>query len=409
MSLLNRLRRLSRALPVGPVVIHRLRRAAGLGFRLTAWLKHGRTRRPAPPRSGPVCVVGFHGSVLGIGEAARSLSDALRDAGAEVSDWDISARFGHDVRLGGRWAAEPPADAAAMIIVLNPRELIQLVAMAGAGPFAGRRCIGGWAWELEQVPPSWKPGFGYVDEVWAPSRFVANAVALAAPPGFAVKVLPHPLRPSGAEPDRAGFGLPDDKIVVLTVFDARSGFVRKNPIAAVQAFRQANGDGRAVMLCKAAGAEAAPEQMRELEREIGEAGDVRLMTDWLTGPRMAALLSSADIVLSLHRSEGFGLLPAQGMVAGKAGVATAWSANLDFMTPENSMLVDYSLTPVRDPQGLYDGGRWAEPDAGDAARKLKILFADPALRDLLGARAAEEVGAMLDPSRLGRQMLDWLR
>ena len=408
MSLLNRLRRLSRALPFSPAVIHRLRRAAGLGFRLTAWLRHGRTRRPAPPRPGPVCVVGFHGSVLGIGEAARSLSDALREAGAEVFDWDISARFGHDVRLDGRWSAEPPSDAASMLIVLNPRELIQLVAMAGAAPFDGRRCIGGWAWELERVPPSWKPGFGYVDEVWAPSRFVADAVAAAAPSGFPVRVLPHPLRSSGARPDRAGFGLPEDKAVVLTVFDARSGFARKNPIAAVRAFRQANAGGRAAMLCKAAGGESAPEQMRELAREIGDAGDVRLVTDWLTGERMAALLASADIVLSLHRSEGFGLLPAQGMVAGKAVVATAWSANLDFMTPDNSVLVDYTLVPVRDPQGLYDGGRWAEPDVEDAAHKLEALLADPVLGKRLGARAAQVARMMLDPARLGRQALGWL-
>jgi glycosyltransferase involved in cell wall biosynthesis len=346
--------------------------------------------------------------VLGIGEAARGVSDALRQAGAEVFDWDISARFGHDVRLGGRWTAEPPPEAAAMVILLNPRELIQLVAMAGAKPFAGRRCIGAWAWELEQVPPSWTPGFGYVDEVWAPSRFVADAVAGAAPQGFQVRVLPHPVRPSGAAPDRAGFGLPADETVVLTVFDARSGFARKNPIAAVHAFRQANAGGRAVMLCKAAGAEAAPEQMQALAREIGDAGDVRLMTDWLTGERMAALLASADIVLSLHRSEGFGLLPAQGMVAGKAVVATAWSANLDFMTTDNGVLVDYTLVPVRDPQGLYDGGRWAEPQVDDAARKLAALFADPALKDRLGARAAREAAAMLDPDRLGRQALGWL-
>lgn len=408
MSLLNRLRRLGRALPFSPAMTHRLRRSAGAGFRLAAWLRHGRTRRPAPARPGPVCVVGFHGSVLGIGEAARGLSDALREAGADVFDWDISARFGHEVRLGGRWSAEPPAEAAALVVVLNPRELIQLVAMAGPAPFRDRRCIGAWAWELERAPPSWRSAFGYVDEVWAPSRFVAEAVAAAAPPGFTVRVLPHPVRPAQARPDRAGFGLPDDKAVVLTVFDARSGFARKNPLAAVRAFRQANADGRAVMLCKAAGGEAAPEPMQALAREIGTAGDVRLMTDWLSGDRMAALLASADIVLSLHRSEGFGLLPAQGMVAGKAVVATGWSANLDFMTPDNGVLIDYTLVPVRDPQGLYDGGRWAEPKVDDAARQLAALLADPVRRARLGTRAAEDASAMLDPARLGTQALGWL-
>jgi glycosyltransferase involved in cell wall biosynthesis len=190
--------------------------------------------------------------------------------------------------------------------------------------------------------------------------------------------------------------------VVLTVFDARSGFNRKNPIAAVRAFRQANRDGRAVMVCKATGVEGAPDLVASLRQEIGEAGDVRLMTDWLTGRQMGALIASADIVLSLHRSEGFGLLPAQGMAAGKAVVATGWSANLDFMTPDNSVLVDYILTPVRDSQGLYAGGRWAEADVEDAAAKLAVLFADPDRRRALGARAAADVAA------IGRLAMRWL-
>jgi len=132
------------------------------------------------------------------------------------------------------------------------------------------------------------------------------------------------------------------------------------------------------------------------------------MTDWLTGAEMASLIVSADIVLSLHRSEGFGLLPAQAMVAGKAVVATGWSANLDFMAPGTGVLVDYTLVPVRDPQALYRGGRWAEPDVADAAHKLAALVADPAERQALGARAAAQAAAGLDPERIGRQALAWL-
>jgi glycosyltransferase involved in cell wall biosynthesis len=162
------------------------------------------------------------------------------------------------------------------------------------------------------------------------------------------------------------------------------------------------------MVCKATGVEGAPEAVAALKAEIGEAGDVRLMTDWLTGGQMSALIASADILLSLHRSEGFGLLPAQAMALGKAVVATNWSANLDFMTSGNGMLVDYSLVPVEDSQGLYHGGRWADPDVQDAAAKLEALIGDPALRQRLGAQAAQDVAASLDPLVIGRRALDWL-
>lgn len=408
MSLLNRLRRLGRALPFSPAVMHRLRRGASVGFRIAAWAKHGRSRQRQSPRRGPVCVAGFHGSVLGIGEAARAFAGALRLAGAEVVEWDISALFGHEVRLDCAAAKQPPAQAASLVVFLNPHELVQLVAMAGAEPFRGRFCAGVWFWELEQVPESWRSAMGYVDEVWAGSRFVAEAVRRRAPASLPVRVLPCPVGRREASPDRAAFGLPEDKVVVLTAFDVRSGFDRKNPMAAVRAFRLANRDGKAVMVCKATGVEGAPEQVAALKAEIGGAGDVRLMTDWLTGAEMSALIASADILLSLHRSEGFGLLPAQAMALGKAVVATGWSANLDFMTPGNSMLVDCALVPVEDSQGLYHGGRWADPDVQDAAAKLAILIGDPARRQQLGAQAAKDVAAALDPLVIGRTALAWL-
>ena len=308
MSLLNRLRRLGRALPVDPVLMHRLRRSASMGFRLAAWLRHGRSRRPAAPRGGPVCVVGFHGSVLGIGEAARALGEALRLAGAEVSEWDISALFGHEVRLDCKASPEPPASASSLVIFLNPHELVQLVAMTGSRPFAGRFCVGAWFWELEQVPRSWRPAMGYVDEVWAGSRFVAEAVARRAPKGLPIRVLPCPTPAPTAVADRTAFGL----------------------------------------------------------------------------------------------------LPAQAMAAGKAVEATGWSANLDFMTPDNSVLVDYQLRPVEDSQGLYAGGRWAEADPDDAAAKLRALIGDPERRRVLGQRAAAHIAATLDPATIGRRAVAWL-
>ncbi len=408
MSLLHRLRLLGRALPFSPAVMHRLRRGASVGFRVAAYAKHGRSRERQSPRPGPVCVAGFHGSVLGIGEAARAFADALRLAGADVVEWDISALFGHEVCLDCTASPNPPAEAANLVIFLNPHELVQLVAMAGPEPFRGRFCVGVWFWELEQVPRSWHSAMGYVDEVWAGSRFVAEAVNRRAPATLPVRVLPCPVGRPDALPDRAAFGLPDDKVVVLTAFDVRSGFNRKNPIAAVRAFRQANRDGKAVMVCKATGVEGAPEAVAALKAEIGEAGDVRLMTEWLTGGQMGALIASADILLSLHRSEGFGLLPAHAMALGKAVVATGWSANLDFMTADNSMLVDYTLVPVKDSQGLYRGGRWAEPDVRDAAAKLQALIDDPTLRQRLGAQAAQDVAAGLDPLVIGRKALAWL-
>jgi glycosyltransferase involved in cell wall biosynthesis len=119
-------------------------------------------------------------------------------------------------------------------------------------------------------------------------------------------------------------------------------------------------------------------------------------------------MASADIILSLHRSEGFGLTPAQGMAAGKAVVATGWSGNLDYMSRDDAALVDYKLIPVEDPQGFYTDGCWADPDLDQAAAKLTVLIDDAHARKALGQRAQAHVAEVLDPVRLGRQARRWL-
>jgi glycosyltransferase involved in cell wall biosynthesis len=399
------MRRLLRSLPLSQTALHRLRRTAGAAFRVVAWVKAGRARRMTPPRPGPVCVVGFHSDILGISEAARGFSQALRSAGAQVVDWDIGPVFGRPPGPGRTAPTEPPQEAAAMVIFLNPLELVQLVATVGGRPFQGRFCVGAWFWELSRAPKSWRAGFRYVDEVWACSRFVADAIAATAPRDFVIRVLPVAVSASSAT--NAAHDA-DDRVLVLTAFNAGSGFIRKNPVAAVRAFRKANLEGRARMICKAAGGDTAPELMAALEAEIGQGGDVALMSERLSDAAMTSLVRRADIVLSLHRSEGFGLLPAQGMAEGKAVVATGWSGNLDFMTADDSVLVDYALVPVNDPQGLYSGGVWAEPDVEDAAAKLAALIADPDRRRAIGQRAAAAVARKLDPRAVGRQARAWL-
>ena len=104
-------------------------------------------------------------------------------------------------------------------------------------------------------------------------------------------------------------------------------------------------------------------------------------------------------MLSLHRSEGFGLIPATGMLLGRAVIATGWSGNLAFMTPENSALVSYRTIPVIDPRGTYQfqGASWADPDIEDAASQLRYLAGNATARQAIAisgqAHARKALGA----------------
>jgi glycosyltransferase involved in cell wall biosynthesis len=99
------------------------------------------------------------------------------------------------------------------------------------------------------------------------------------------------------------------------------------------------------------------------------------------------MTAAADIILSLHRSEGFGLVLAEAMLLARPVIATGWSGNMAFMNQQSAALVDYQLVPPNDPRQVYHGSAWAEPDQGGAVAHLRRLASDAAARAELGARS----------------------
>ena len=345
-------------------------------------------------RPGGVTVAGLLSAATGLGEGARLCHAALLRLGIPAGACDLSRHFGH-----ADLAVEPPArpimdEGGTLIVHLNPQHFPLGLAIMGRRRVRHRHIIGYWAWELDVLPRSWRRGFRYVHEVWVPSEFVAGAVRRET--DLAVRVVPHPVAlPPFSGLGRAGFGLPEAAFVALAVLDMGSGYERKNPLDTVRAFRQAFGnDPGAFLVLKVTGAERAPWAMREIEAERAGAPNIRLLLGALSREDQGALLRAADVILSLHRSEGFGLVLAEAMRLGLPAVATGWSGNMQFMSESNSALVGHRLVPVRDRQRIYreGGALWAEPDVAHAAAWLQRLRAGPELRRRIGeaARAGAE-------------------
>jgi len=354
----------------------------------------------------PIGIAGMFSTGSGIGEGARLAYASLEAAGYAPAAYDLSGAFGQvEFAAPPRRALAPGGGS--LIIHTNGPFIPHALWALGRARIRGRRIIGYWAWELPKLTPIWRPGFGFVHEIWVPSRFTRDAVAAATK--LPVHVVPHPLPPMPVTPNmRDKLGLPQDAVVVLNVFHLGSGFVRKNPLAAVEAFRRAFGNApNRVMAIKLVD-NGASRARHELETAIAGASNIRLIEGMLPHADMAGLMAAADIVISLHRSEGFGLVPAQAMSLGKPVVATGWSGNLDFMNDLNSALVSYSLVPVRDPDGAFDAcdQKWAEPDIGHAAEWLRRLADNADLRATMGARAAADVNALLSPDNVVRRTVD---
>jgi glycosyltransferase involved in cell wall biosynthesis len=300
-------------------------------------------------------------------------------------------------------ACRLPPGAAVLAVVNAPVLPIGLLRL-GRGFLRGRRVIGMWAWELPVAPPSWREGAKFVHEIWAPSAFTAQALEPLAP--GRVRVVPFPLAEAElpAEGNRAGFGLPDDVFIVTTIFNLASSMARKNPLGAIAAFRAAFGASREhLLVLKLSNTEAYQDDLAQIRAAIGEAHNIRLITETISEPALRGLMLASDVILSLHRAEGFGLIPAAAMLLGRPVVATGWSGNLEFMSPEVSGLVSCKLIPAADSRGTYDMRQavWAEPDVEDAATQLRHLATDSAARHAMAlagqayARARLGAGPLL--------------
>jgi len=149
----------------------------------------------------------------------------------------------------------------------------------------------------------------------------------------------------------------------------------------VEAFHQAFGDrsdASVGLVIKTLDAGPHAAILKTLRKAIGGDRRIHLLEGTVARAEMNGLLAVADVFVSLHRSEGFGLGLAEAMLLGKPVVGTAYSGNADFLDDATGYPVPYRLVSVK--AGDYpehDGQVWAEPDVAVAAKRMAAIVSDP--------------------------------
>jgi glycosyltransferase involved in cell wall biosynthesis len=355
-------------------------------------------------------VVGFLGGDFGLAVAARNTIRALeatgrmeKKIGIEVpaglgGRLKIVATAGGSIAEGSRSRGEPPESRQVSLFQMNPIEIAWYTAQwrKAVSPAARKICVP--FWELPLVPRTWEPMLGAMDAVLAPTRYVQAACA-AVIPGDRVLHYPQAVfLPGGVEPDRAAWGVEGARTVFVVSFDPGSDIERKNPWAALEAFRNAfPRDPDVALIVKSKPWSNVPQfvaQSEELRARVGSDRRVKIVDRSLGYAEVLSLYASCDVMLSLHRSEGLGLHLMEAMSLGKVVVATNWSGNTDFMTRDDSVPVGYRLIAVKTGHGTYrsevgrPGQEWAEADLREAAEAMRALHENPARRGSLGSAAA---------------------
>lgn len=336
----------------------------------------------------PVTVAGLFRTASGIGQSARACADGLETAGIPVHRVDLSAAFGQlelpsDPRLLDR---APPGGT--LIVHFNAPEIERALFLLGNWRGSGRWVIGMWVWEMPITPVDWQPATRWLSEIWVPSRFAYEALRpLTDKP---MKIVPYFI----PAPVPARAVAEDAKFTVIALGDGKSSFARKNLTAALHAFQGAGLERPAELLLKTRNLDQSPIFRSELETACRKDPRIRIVDGSLSHVEVMHLIGSANVLVSLHRSEGFGLTIAEAMLQGKPVIATGWSGNTDFMDERCAVPVPYRLVPVDDSCGVYrnvPGAVWAEPDVAFASRAIADLASNPARQATLGAAARARI------------------
>ncbi|HEY5048387.1 MAG TPA: glycosyltransferase [Rhizomicrobium sp.] len=342
-------------------------------------------------------VIGPLGAVSGLGTGTRRSISALERTGCNfrlLEQMYDNPSSSTTLQSARSYKGEIPR---AVLWHINAEYVPDVMSMMPAFSEVGYN-IGYFFWETETMPLAHALATDMLDEIWVPSEFVRRCYSAAKIPvvdvGTSVE-LPPIERFLGR--DHFGFG---DECVFVFTFDGHSVIHRKNPAGVVRAFNRAfpKGNENVRLVIKAQNLmEATWGGIKGRNEELFElcCADPRieLIDRTMSLTELYSLKQASDCYVSLHRSEGFGYGPAEAMALGKPVIMTNYSANTEFATADNCLLVDAPLVHVEDGEYLYWTAEmvWADPDIDQAAALMRRVSEDRAWANAIGMRARETI------------------
>ncbi len=306
-------------------------------------------------------IFGIENVETGLGRNQKMLSDALATASANAT---------HILR---------PSH----LHCLNADSIPQSVWRSGA---SREHQIGFLLWEHAAVPAAHDLAGNMLDDIWAPTRFVADIYRRhygreVFQCGKAITL------PDVAPAFPPEYNIQQESTVFLTCLDAPSGVERKNPLAAVKAFVKAfpERDSNHRLIVKSTPLEnndwADPfGQLAKIAKIAGR--DPRIIFDTRSLPfeALLAMIRASDGIIAPHRGEGFGYIPAYALYYARPVIVTDWSGTRDFCTQQTAYPVRYKMidTPARCLPFPAPPTQWPEIDQTALAAAIRSVASDPA-------------------------------
>jgi glycosyltransferase involved in cell wall biosynthesis len=278
--------------------------------------------------------------------------------------------------------------------------------------------------ETDRLPDGWLTLLEAWDEVWVPCRHNLDLFLTRGFPADRLRLLGQTMDfdafHSQVEPCK--LEVPNGHFVFLANFDFSE---RKGWRSLLRAWKRAFQAHDPVCLVLKTGSVVArvkPRVVRELivdflDRRLppkaGGAAPVHVIPHMLPAADIPRLYAAADAYVSASRGEAWGRPYMEAMAMGLPTVGTRYGGNLDFMSDDNSWLVEGELVPVGEDvdmrADLYRGHRWFEADVDQLAGVLRAIASDPLGARQKAAKARRELIALFGPDVIARRVADWAR
>lgn len=249
--------------------------------------------------------------------------------------------------------------------------------------FKGKFNVAYAYWELPHLPEKLKENLSRVDALVAPSSFTFETYGREVNCVHIIKAkTPYLYDFNKVNSIRSG----EDKFKVFTSFEPHSDLLRKNPYLAIECFQKAYSESENVELTVKVN-NAYIKNSEELHPVIQSlinhcSSDDRIVFDFksYSHDELMQYFQTFDLAISLHRAEGFGLMPLEMMALGVPVISTNWSGNMDYMNSKNSFLVRHKMIDANGSMGVYQaqnykcGTQWADPLIEDAINYMRLAF-----------------------------------
>ncbi len=322
-------------------------------------------------------------SKSGLGNAARGYLAALRAAGVPVAVHDISAML-HGTLPADLFHHEGLPHAVNFFF-LNADQVLRFFRKYGVDFLVGRFNIASWVWELPAPLPEWRATLAAFDLIVTPSRFTTESVALLT--DTPVIMVPYVVDQPALQDAAAAGGYAqwaqrlaqdkeEGKRIVLFVMDASSYTARKglDLYEKLATHCQLTEPGRYVFVLKTY---ARDYSLTDASRASGR--HLLVIDGLIEFSELCHLKSLADLYVSPHRSEGFGLNIFESLLLGVPALCSSFAGPIDLLGPDYPYYIPGGLTELGRDMGPYRAEAvWFEPDFDALLERFLAFFEHPA-------------------------------